>query len=107
MQNERIAELNDLLRKTFIGGRIVITAGIAAMPESDQAAILAKVQAFDAFSPDNNPYGQRDFGSFSHNGQRVFWKIDYYDPSLTWGSEDPADPAKTARVLTVMLALEY
>jgi hypothetical protein len=107
MQTERIAELNDLLRKTFIGGRIVITAGIAAMPEPDQAAILAKVQAFDAFSPDNNPHGQRDFGSFSHNGARVFWKIDYYDPSLTWGSEDPADPAKTARVLTVMLALEY
>jgi Protein of unknown function (DUF3768) len=107
MQTERIAELNDLLRKTFIGGRIVITAGIAAMPEPDQAAIPAKVQAFDAFSPDNNPHGQRDFGSFSHNGQRVFWKIDYYDPSLTWGSEDPAEPAKTARVLTVMLALEY
>ena len=107
MQTERIAELNDLLRKTFIGGRIVITAGIAALPEGDQAAILEKVQTFDAFSPDNNPHGQRDFGSFSHNGQRVFWKIDYYDPFLTFGSEDPADPAKTARVLTIMLALEY
>ena len=107
MQSERIAELNDLLRKTFIGGRIVITAGIAALPGGDQAAILAKVQTFDAFSADNNPHGQRDFGSFSHNGQRVFWKIDYYDPSLTFGSEDPADPAKTARVLTIMLALEY
>jgi Protein of unknown function (DUF3768) len=107
MQNGRIAELNDLLRKTFTGGRIVITAGIAALPESDQAAILAKVQAFDAFSPDNNPHGQRDFGSFSHNGARVFWKVDYYDPFLTFGSEDPADPAKTARVLTIMLALEY
>ena len=107
MQNERIAELNDLLRKTFIGGRIVITAGIAALPGGDQAAILEKVQTFDAFSPDNNPHGHRDFGSFSHNGQRVFWKIDYYDPFLTFGSEDPADPAKTARVLTIMLALEY
>jgi hypothetical protein len=31
MQPQRIAELNDLLRKTFIGGRIVITAGIAAV----------------------------------------------------------------------------
>ena len=44
MQNERIAELNDLLRKTFIGGRIVITAGIAALAGPDQAAILAKNQ---------------------------------------------------------------
>jgi Protein of unknown function (DUF3768) len=107
MRTERIAELNDLLRKTFTGGRIVITAGIAALPETDRAAILEKVQTFDAFCPDNNPHGQRDFGSFSHNGQRVFWKIDYYDPFLTFGSEDPADPAKTARVLTIMLALEY
>ena len=79
----------------------------ASALEADRAAILGKVQAFDAFCPDNNPHGQRDFGSFSHSGQRVFWKIDYYDPSLAGGSEDPADPVKTARVLTIMLALEY
>lgn len=108
MTTERIAELNDLLRRTFFaGGRTVTTPGIRAMSEADQAAIFAKVQAFNAFTQDNNPHGERDFGSFTHNGHRVCWKIDYYDPTLTWGSEDPADPSRTVRVLTIMLALEY
>ncbi|WP_375188318.1 DUF3768 domain-containing protein [Sphingobium yanoikuyae] len=31
----------------------------------------------------------------------------YYDPSLEWGSANPADPAVTARVLTIMWAYEY
>jgi Protein of unknown function (DUF3768) len=108
MTSEIIAELNDLLRKTFFaGGRVVITQGIRALPEADQSAIREKVETFQAFTPDNDPHGERDFGAFEHNGHRVFWKIDYFDPSLTWHSEDAADPSKTVRVLTIMLAEEY
>jgi hypothetical protein len=40
-------------------------------------------------------------------GERLFFKIDYYDSTLTMGSSDPADPAVTCRVMTVMLASEY
>lgn len=103
----RIAALNDAFRKTFRGGQVLLTAGIAALAPEDKYAVLTKVRTFDDFSEDNNPWEERDFGSFRHNGLRIFWKIDYYDPTMTFGSEDPADPDKTTRVLTVMLAEEY
>ncbi|MBB5753787.1 DUF3768 domain-containing protein [Prosthecomicrobium pneumaticum] len=103
-----IADLNDVLRMTFIGGRVMITSGIDALPFPVRESIVAKVRTFDAFTPDNDPYGEHDFGSFRQDGAgTIFWKIDYYDPTLTGGSEDPADPKKTARVLTIMLAREY
>jgi Protein of unknown function (DUF3768) len=105
---KRIAELNDLCRTAMgIAGRLVQTAGICALPQEDQSAIREKVEMFDAFTPDNDPYGERDFGAFEHNGQRIFWKIDYYDTTLTYGSEDPSDPKQTVRVLTIMFASEY
>ena len=103
-----IAELNDLLRQTFLTGRVVLTAGIRSLPDSVGEEIVTKVRAFDRFTEDNDPYGERDFGAIEHPAAgRVFWKIDYYDRSLTKGSEDPADPKRTIRVLTIMLAEEY
>jgi len=104
----KIATLNDLCRKAMgIAGRLVQTSGICALPLSQQSAIREKVETFDVFTPDNDPYGERDFGAFEHNGERIFWKIDYYDTTLTKGSEDPSDPKQTVRVLTIMLASEY
>ena len=103
-----IAALNDLCRKAMgIGGRLFQTSGITSLPPQDQAAIREKVEIFDDFTPDNDPHGERDFGAFAHNGQRIFWKIDYYDRTLSRGSEAPADPSQTVRVLTIMLASEY
>ena len=105
---KRIAELNDLCRKAMgIAGRVVQTAGISSLPPADQSAIREKVETFDAFSSDNDPHGERDFGAFEHNGERIFWKIDYDDATLTKGSEDPSDPKQTIRVLTIMFASEY
>jgi hypothetical protein len=104
----RIRELNDEFRRGFRSvGKRFMTAGIAALPPEEQAAILGKVINFDTFTPDNDPYGEHDFGAFEHNGQKIFWKIDYYDLACEFGSEDPADPTQTTRVLTIMLAEEY
>ena len=65
------------------------------------------MRTFRDFTPQNDPYGEHDFGSFAVGEERLFWKIDYYDLSLEFGSNDPADPAQTKRVLTIMLAEEY
>lgn len=105
---EQIAELNDLCRKAMgIAGRLFQTQGISALPLAEQSAIREKVETFAEFTPGNDPHGERDFGAFEHEGKRVFWRIDYYDRTLTKGSENPADPSKTVPVLTIMLASEY
>lgn len=105
---KRIAKLNDLCRTApGIGGKWFIMPGIRALSEPDQSAIREKVERFNDFNPDNDPYGERDFGAFTHNGREIFWKIDYYAPDMRHGSEDPADPNQTVRVLTILLAEEY
>ncbi len=103
----RIRTLNDAFRTTFVGGRIVFTSGIQALGAESIQNIIRKVQTFNDFTPDNDPHGEHDFGSIEHGGQKVFWKMDYYDRSMTFGSEDPSDPEQTVRVLTVMFAEEY
>jgi hypothetical protein len=103
----RIRELNDKFRTMLTGGRIVITPGIKALSKDQQIAVLKAVTNFTAFSEDNDPRGEHDFGAFDIDGTQVFWKIDYYDQALEFGSPDPSDPTKTTRVLTIMLASEY
>ncbi|SEN80135.1 Protein of unknown function [Roseovarius tolerans] len=93
---------------TDLLGRFVFTPGIEALSPESQIDIWFQVRDFNVFTEDNDPYGEHDFGAIDHaEAGKVFWKIDYYDPSFTMGSEDPKDFAKTRRVLTVMLASEY
>lgn len=107
-QTNRIAQLNDLCRTApGIAGKLYITEGIIPLPAHDQSAIREQVERYKDFTPDNDPYGEHDFGAFTYKGNRIFWKIDYYAPGLQHGSEDPADPSQTVRVLTIMLADEY
>ena len=103
----RVRELNDAFRTTFEGGRVLITAGVGALPPILACEVLQKVRTFTDFTPDNDPYGEHDFGGFELAGHKFLWKIDYYDKSMTFGSEDPADPEQTTRVLTIMLAEDY
>ena len=102
-----IKTLNDTFRKTFIGGRVMLTAGINALPADDVAVILSRVRNFNDFTTANDPYKQHDMASFEYKGQRIFWKIDYYDRNLQYLSEDPADASKTIRVMTIMTASDY
>jgi hypothetical protein len=102
---QRIRELNDQARQTLTGCRVLITPGMLALDAT--AAILALVQQYSDFTPDNDPYAEHDFGSFKFLGETIFWKFDYYDLDLTMHSLDPAEPDVTARVLTVLLGSEY
>jgi len=102
---QRIRELNDQARQTLTGCRVLVTAGVIALDATE--AILALVQQYSDFTPDNDPYGEHDFGSFKFLGETVFWKFDYYDLDLTMHSPDPAEPDVTARVLTILLGSEY
>ena len=104
---KKIAELNDAFRSSLAGGRVVLTSGVAALCHHIRIDALRSVRAFTAFTPDNDPYGEHDFGFFKVAEHKFFWKIDYYDPSLTRHSDDAADPSVTVRVLTIMLTEEY
>ncbi len=103
----RIRELNDAFRRTFAGGKVTMTAGVYALPDMVKAAALQKAATFVEFTEDNDPTGEHDFRSFGLCGRKFFWKIDYFDRPMEYGSEDPSDPEKTTRVMTVMLASEY
>ncbi|MEO9614416.1 MAG: DUF3768 domain-containing protein [Nitratireductor sp.] len=102
-----IRELNDKLRQTRIGGRVYLSQGIAALGDLSITEILALVATFDEFTAENDPYGEHDCAIVNWQGQRVLFKIDYFDPTLQSHSDDPTDPKVTIRVMTVMFASEY
>ena len=81
MSADRIRELNDRFRKTMA--------------------------TFSDFNTDNDSYEEHDFGLFTLAVCKFFLRIEHYDAKMEFGLGDPADPAKTTRVLTIMLAEEY
>lgn len=103
----RIRELNDAFRSTFGGGRVMLTSGFNALPDTVKGQVIGRIKTFADFDPGNDPYQEHDFVSFEIGGQRIFAKIDYYARDLRSGADDPSDPARTTRVMTIMLADEY
>jgi len=106
-RRSHIQRLNDQLRRTLTGGRVMLTLGIRELGADAVQAIITAVREQDKFDEAGDPQQEHDFGALTVRGTRIFWKIDYYDLQLERGSPDPADPAVTARVLTIMLASEY
>ena len=107
MSAEQTRKLNDAFRTTMTGGQFLLTAGVDALPSDVKALVLRRVAEFSEFTVDNDPHDEHDFGSFEVAGRKIFWKIDAYDAEIRYASEDSADPDKTTRVLTIMLAAEY
>lgn len=111
-KSARIRELNDAFRTSSEQlqppqGRKLMTRGVIALGMAAVVEIAWEVMRFKDFNDANDPWGEHDFGSFTYEGHKIFWKIDYYDKNEANGSPDPADPNVTCRVLTVMLAEEW
>jgi hypothetical protein len=81
--------------------------GLQARGAEFVEAVCIAVSCFDDFSEDNDPHKEHDFGAIDLQGEKLFWKIDTYDESMTMLSPDPASPKITRRVMTIMLASEY
>ena len=77
------------------------------LSDTERLAVLDMVRRFDQFTQDNDPYGEHDFGMIEHQGQKFFWKFDYYDRNMEFGSPEPSDAQQTTRVLTIFLSEEY
>ena len=105
-ENEIIQKQNDQFRNRImvpvfgvqaIQGKHVYTRGIVDLGAEAQIIIAAKVRDFNDFCGANDPYGEHDFGTFDYEGQKIFWKIDYYDTEFYFGSSDPAQPPFKSR----------
>ena len=106
-KTEQIRALNDQLRQHLRTGTAVMTPGVAALGQEAVDRIVKTIAVYDDFCHANDPHEEHDFGSFEADGRLIFFKIDYYDRTLTDHSPDPADPNVTERVITIMLADEY
>lgn len=102
-----IAHLNDEFRTSFVGGDIYLTQSVNFLGPTLVQKALEAVRKFDAFTSDNDPYGEHDLGSLEVQGHKFFWKIDYYDLKGEFGSNDPSNLQVTTRVMTIMLVEEY
>lgn len=103
-----IARLNDQFRESSGNGWVFLSQRVGALPVPTAAEMINAVCVFDAFTPDNDPFGEHDCAVLTVGEHRIVWKIDYYrDKRSGHGDADPADPTTTLRVLTIMLAEEY
>ena len=105
MDSKQIAKMNDLLRTTFMTGRVILTIGVQSSPDREE--VITAVREFNDFNNDNDPHREHDFGQVIVNDVKYFWKIDYYDEHYEYGVDPYEDDEKVRRVLTIMRADEY
>ncbi len=111
---ERIARLNDAFRRSAMSsdskqefGQVVCTPSIVALHHDEVLSIRNMIKLFDDFNESNDPYGEHDFGSFTHKEEKVYWKIDYKDPNLEYQPEYLPQNHGENRILTIMFSHEW
>jgi len=98
-KSKLIAEKNDECRRTFLNCRIILTASVVHSPNREK--IIQAIQNFKYFKKEDDPYGEHDFGTVDIEGNKYFFKIDYYDEHYWLHREDGK------RVITIMRSDEY
>lgn len=106
-RTDRIRQLNDQLRTLKLTGVIRYAGQLAEENDELRTKVLLAVSTFAGFNDGDDPYGEHDFGAVTVDGQKFYFKIDYYDANCEYGSEDPADPAVTTRVMSIFYAEDY
>jgi Protein of unknown function (DUF3768) len=103
----RIRDLNDRFRKSFQGGKILLTQSVSDLPDMVKAAALCEVQKFDAFTEANDPTNEHDFMMFEFCNRDFIFSITYYDKKMEHGSPDSADPDVTTRIGALMMVSDW
>jgi hypothetical protein len=85
----------------------MITSDVSYLPQEQLLELVAKVQAFESFTPESDPRGERDFGQVRQDEIDYFWKISCYDRILGLDSIEPVDSAQTVRILFLIRADAY
>ena len=63
-ESAKIRALNDRLRKSFTGGRVMMTKAVSTLPDDVRARAIELTRRFEGFTSDNDPHQEHDFGSF-------------------------------------------
>lgn len=113
-----VAAQNDAFRKGACGlgprpardaGIVVCTHALSARDPAFLAKARRAIGEIDTFDPENDPDGFHDFGAVCVDGQKVWFKLDLYErgSEFRFGAETPDDPARTVRVMTLMLPSDW
>lgn len=106
---EKIRALNIAFwRNPLMNGRLMMSRYVADRGPAFHQKCIEALAGYDAWNADNDPWHEADFCTLDIDGEKVFAKLDCYDKhDQNFGSEDPADPAKTLRIGTLMMPEEY
>ena len=109
MSTEKIRALNDKFRANPYNGlgRFVVTRTVHDMGPEFVAKAVKAVKAFNNFNQGNDPYSEHDFFAFKVDDEDLYFRIDYYDHTLKYGSPDPSNPQVTTRIGTLMMQSDY